>query len=335
MTNDKNATVGPPDPGGPPSPEREAGLLLGDELDPDDTMVLEAASLFQAPTPACLVAMTGVAIGRRFPIDDEAMILGRSPEADVRVDEPGVSRKHAIVIPTLQGGAVVEDLNSKNGTLVNGRPVAGRHVLRDGEQVQVGRAVFKYLEGHNVEQAYHDEVFRLTATDELTQVFNRRYLFETAARELDRALRMDLALAFVIFDVDHFKRLNDTYGHDAGDRVLAGVAARARAQCRGDDIVARYGGEEFAVLLPGQGRGAAIAIAERIRSAIADTPFDADGVWIPATVSLGVAVLDEVDAEILSDPGVLPQDRVRALVRIADGRLYEAKGAGRNRVVAA
>ena len=301
-------------------------------LDPDDTVILVAEAIFPTRKPACLVAVTGACIGRRYPMCDEPMIIGRSPDADIRVEAPGVSRKHAIIIPGKQE-VLVEDLNSTNGTQVNGQAIEGRHRLVDGEQVQVGIAVFKFLEGDSIEQTYYDEVFRLMVTDELTGTYNRRYLFDTLEREYARAARHEHELSFILFDIDHFKRLNDTWGHVAGDRVLEGLAKRVGELCEVDDVLARYGGEEFAVLLPERGKADAVVTAERIRRAVGATPFPAEGQRLPVTVSLGVASVSELDVVAMRGRGVPLSEQIHDLVRLADSRLYEAKAAGRNRTV--
>ena len=157
------------------------------------------------------------------------------------------------------------------------------------------------------------------STDELTGVGNRRHFFAAAARQIARARRHPEALAVGLLDVDRFKRINDTYGHQAGDRVLREVAQRARAQLRSVDELARYGGEEFVMLLPGSDARQAAQVAERIRARCAAEPVMTAQGAIEASVSIGVA---EVSAEAGIEPAM----------RAADRALYRAKDQGRNRV---
>jgi diguanylate cyclase (GGDEF)-like protein len=157
----------------------------------------------------------------------------------------------------------------------------------------------------------------LAVTDELTQVANRRFLLERLVREVDRARRGTRPLAVLMLDLDHFKRVNDEYGHQRGDEVLRGVARELRAQLRRIDTVGRYGGEEFVVLLPDTARAQALHVAEKLRESVKHAAFP-DGLTM--TISIGVAGLPE-DA---SEPD--------ALIEAADRALFAAKRAGRDRV---
>jgi two-component system cell cycle response regulator len=164
-------------------------------------------------------------------------------------------------------------------------------------------------------------------TDALTGWHNRRYLESRLREELARCRRESTALTCLMIDVDHFKRINDSYGHVAGDDVLRKVAQRIEGAMRGSDVAARYGGEEFVVLLPGTGREAGGLLAERIRHAVADQRFEVTGsdVRLEVTVSIGVAEHGAGDSE---DPRLAAE---RLLMR-ADVALYEAKTGGRNGV---
>ena len=165
-------------------------------------------------------------------------------------------------------------------------------------------------------------------TDFLTGWYNRRYLQVRIKEELARARRDRKALACLMLDVDHFKRINDSYGHAAGDRVLQEVAERIDSQIRATDVAARWGGEEFVILLPDTGSRAAVKLADRIREEVAasDVPID-DQESVAVTASIGIASetpkRDAADLKALAD----------SLIGRADTALYEAKSAGRNRVV--
>jgi len=163
----------------------------------------------------------------------------------------------------------------------------------------------------------------LARTDDLTAAFNRRHFFDLARQELAVARRYHQALALILFDLDHFKRINDTAGHDAGDEVLRGVARIVRAHLREADVFARYGGEEFIILLPRTTMSEALVVAERIRNAIADNAtVTSQGVRV-VTISSGVA-------ELLSG-----EDSLELLIQRADRALYLAKQQGRNRTILA
>jgi diguanylate cyclase (GGDEF)-like protein len=165
------------------------------------------------------------------------------------------------------------------------------------------------------------EALRHQATrDALTGLWNRGLVLDGLARELHRAEREERALSIVIADLDHFKKVNDTHGHPAGDAVLREAADRFRAALRGYDLIGRYGGEEFLIVLPGCGEARAGQVAERLRQSLAARPIEAGGALIEVTASLGVACA--------SAPGA---DSV-ALVKAADQALYRAKANGRNRV---
>jgi diguanylate cyclase (GGDEF)-like protein len=158
-------------------------------------------------------------------------------------------------------------------------------------------------------------------TDPLTGIANRRRFFSGLEEECERCKRYGTTFSVLILDVDHFKTVNDSYGHPVGDMVLSVVSKRIADCLRASDLLARYGGEEFAVLLPFTGEDGALAVAERIRLEIAHAPVDCDGHSIPVTASIGVACYqDEADSDLL--------------LRDADRALYRAKDAGRNRVEA-
>jgi two-component system, cell cycle response regulator len=172
-----------------------------------------------------------------------------------------------------------------------------------------------------------DENYRrslsLALTDELTGLYNRRYLFAHLDELMARVNGDGVGIALLIFDIDHFKRVNDTSGHAAGDNVLRQIAARALDSVRSVDLVARLGGEEFAVVMPETSLAVAAAVADRLRLAVASEPFvlGPDGERLPITVSIGATTT------------IAGEDRGQLLKR-ADDALYEAKSAGRNRVVA-
>jgi len=267
---------------------------------------------------ACLVMIVGEEIGKRIPLTDDELSIGRSSTTKLQLDIDNVSRNHATIVMTPLGH-VLKDLGSTNGTFVNDRKIT-EHRLRDGDQIRIGRAILKFLTSGNVEAQYHEEIYRLMTVDGLTQVHNKRFFGDALEKEFARSVRYRHPFAIVVFDIDHFKKVNDTYGHLAGDEVLRRLGHLVQGKVRTNDTVARVGGEEFAVLLPEVPREGGVILAEKLRSMIASEVFTHSGTTIPVTISLGVAAWHDqhLDAE--------------SLLKAADAKLYEAKRAGRNRV---
>jgi diguanylate cyclase (GGDEF)-like protein len=269
---------------------------------------------------ACLIVIYGQDLGRKYNIVGHELRIGRAAVNDICIAQDAVSREHAILVVD-DHGVKVSDNESTNGTYVNDNKVREVY-LRDGDLLKVGRSIFKFLSGDNIESSYHEEVFRLSTTDGLTQVFNRRYFSETLEREVNRARRYKRPLALVIFDIDHFKKTNDTHGHRAGDYVLRRVADLVSQRARRVDVVARYGGEEFVIILPEIDLASSLGFAEDVRAMVEAEEVIFEGTTIPVRVSVGVASLDE------------GCDSGDDLLKLADRRLFRAKETGRNRVVA-
>ncbi len=302
----------------------------------DSTVVTVISQLPIKPVnalEACLVVINGADLGKKYNLTQNATIIGRSSKVDIVIDEESISRNHA-VIETEGDGIIVRDLGSTNGTYVNDQTITS-HRLREGDLVKVGRTIFKFISGSNIEAAYHDEIYRLTTTDGLTQVFNKRYFLQEMEREMSRCIRYNRALTLVMIDIDHFKPVNDTYGHLAGDHILKQCAQRIVRHIRRDDIFARYGGEEFILLLPEIDKTQGLYLADKLRDLVAREPFTFDKVDIPITLSMGVADVQEYLMRMPpgehNDPS--SENNCFAFIKLADDRLYQAKEAGRNRVV--
>lgn len=270
--------------------------------------------------PPCLVVIHGPLIARRFPLEFDEMTVGRSEDADVRINDDSASRIHARFL-VQEGTVTVHDLESTNGIFVNDRQVT-QLSLRDGDLVQIGETIFKFLSGSNVEAKYHQEMYSLTTLDSLTKAYNRRYFAEALEREVMRSRRYDRPLCLALFDIDHFKKINDEYGHLAGDQVLRDLARIVHDAIRKEDIFSRYGGEEFALLLPEVGLEGARLLCERLRELVAGAVFEYKDDRIPVTMSCGIAVTPEKPVTITGEQ----------LVERADTMLYEAKQSGRNQV---
>ena len=266
----------------------------------------------------CLVVLYGGSIGKKHDLAPGVTTIGRDPLATIVLDADSVSRTHAR-LEVIAGETWVADLGSTNGTFVNDHPVE-RELLKSGDLVKVGDIIFKFLAGHNVEAAYHEEIYRMTIRDGLTSVANVRYLNEFLEREFARSRRHGRELAVVLLDIDHFKKINDTLGHLTGDYVLRELARVVESRVRRDELFARYGGEEFCLVLPETSNEGATSYAEIIRKAIEDHRFLFDGTDVPVTVSCGVATFTP------------EMSRPVDIIRAADEALYRAKRSGRNRV---
>lgn len=274
---------------------------------------------------ACLVHIypTGPWMGMRHALGEQPLIVGRGEDCDIRVLDTSVSRRH-VRIEKIGDDFYVLDMQSTNGTYVNdkqslpGDPIP----MRDGDYLRVGNCIFRYLASGNVEADYHEEIYRLTIVDALTQIANVRYFNEFLEREVLRTVRHGRPLSLVLFDIDRFKSVNDNLGHLGGDFTLRELAACIKKVVRREDLFARYGGEEFALVLIETSLKDAVLAAERIRQLVETHPFRFDEKVFHLTLSAGAA-------ECPLDGTATP----RELMRRADENLYAAKAAGRNKVV--
>lgn len=285
------------------------------------TRITKVHNLAVPQQAACLVWVypSGPEMGKRVELDRDEITLGRGTDVDVTIDRDSVSRRHARIV-RVGDKFSLEDLGSTNGTYVNDNPVQ-KEVLRDGDLVKIGSAIYKFLTGGNVESAYYEEIYKLTIFDGLTQAHNKRYFLEFLEREIARASRTNRPLSLVMFDIDHFKLINDTHGHLTGDAILKDLCARVRASVRKDELLARYGGEEFVVVLPEAPNEGAMEFAERIRRIVEAKPFFFEGDTIKVTISVGVST---TQGQIITPA---------QFIKEADENLYRAKRGGRNKVV--
>lgn len=272
----------------------------------------------------CLVLIypPGLDLGRRWSLGTAEIVVGRGSDCDVQIDRDSVSRRHARVY-RVEEQWFVEDLGSTNGSYINDVPVQ-RSPLRDGDFVKIGSAIFKFLSGSGIETSYHEEIYRMTIVDGLTGAHNKRYFLEFLEREIARCARYGRPLSLLMFDIDHFKAVNDTHGHLTGDHVLKELCKRLLGRIRKEELLARYGGEEFAAVLPETDNEGAMAFGEQVRKLIADTPFEYEGDSFTITISVGVATLSGASDEVVEPT---------ALIKRADENLYKAKHAGRNQVI--
>ena len=252
-------------------------------------------------------------------LSDFQMRLGREPSCEIHCDNKSVSRHHATISPS-EFGFVLKDANSTNGTFVDGARIIESQ-LQDGSKIQVGNHIFKFLAGDSIESQYHETVYSMMTKDGLTGVYNKRFLVEVVAREVERSQVYGRPFSMIMMDIDHFKSFNDNHGHLAGDEVLQEFSARLSKTVDNNHVVARFGGEEFCVLLIETEVNSAIEMAEKLRLAVASRPFECCAGELPVTASFGIA---QFDPQRHADMSYLFEE--------ADQNLYAAKRRGRNQV---
>jgi diguanylate cyclase (GGDEF)-like protein len=300
---------------------------VSDEWDEETTTgtdleeVREKLSSVGTKFKPCLTVLTGGASGTLFRVTKGTAVIGRAPSVDVKLDDDGISRSHAR-LRAETNRAWLEDLSSRNGTFVNGTKITTPTELREGDKIQIGRTtVLRFGFHDDLDESFHESLMSSALRDGLTKLFNKRYLMDRLDSELKFAQRHETALTLLMLDLDHFKKINDTNGHLAGDLLLSAVASALLRAVRNEDVVARFGGEEIAIVLRAIGVEAAAHMAERLRRVVEQAEVDVGGKKLRATVSIGVAGYPST-----------PAKSVEELVEAADKALYRAKAEGRNRV---
>jgi diguanylate cyclase (GGDEF)-like protein len=268
----------------------------------------------------CFVQIYGKDIGRKYPLDKVQTTIGRGPDNGIVCDMDNVSRTHCKIYAGA-GGSYIEDMGSTNGTFINDAELSARRKLINGDFIKVGGVIFKYIDGDNIEQLYYEEIYRMAIIDGLTQIYNKRYFMEFIDREMARCARYARSLTLIMFDLDHFKKINDEFGHLAGDYVLKRLANGIMSKTiRKEECFARYGGEEFCIVLPDTPKQNGAILAEKIRIMVMETKFEFETNNIPVTISMGVSEMQKGDT-------------VESFIQRADDKLYEGKQGGRNRVM--
>ncbi len=296
-------------------------------LDWDDETKIAAKDEIAKPVRdrdrAYLIVLAGSSVGEMYKISKSSTIIGRGSQADIHVVDDGISRRHAEIIHE-NDRTLVRDLGSTNGTFCNGERIA-EFSLSDGDKIQVGSTtILKFTFHDSLDESFQRQMYESALRDGLTKIFNKKYFLDRLESEFAFATRHKSPLSLVMFDIDHFKAINDNHGHLAGDYALSTLAAAVGTTIRQEDVFARYGGEEFAVICRGVDLQGAAAFGERIRRVVATQPYLYQETQLRVTVSVGVAQVSDVGMRE-------PQD----LIAAADEALYEAKRSGRNRVVSA
>ncbi len=266
-----------------------------------------------------LVVIAGNQVGEMLRIEGNADI-GRDKKAAVRIVDDGISRLHCRVRQLPMGKLLVEDLRSTNGTFVNGERIS-KMVLEDGDKIQIGsNTVLRYAFTDGLDEGFQRQMYDSALRDGLTKAYNKRFYSERMETEFFTAKRTGSALALVMMDIDHFKHVNDNWGHPAGDMVLQELVKLVESMLGEDDLFCRYGGEEF-TLITHAAPAEAVALGDRLREAIALHAFTWQQARLPVTMSMGVACMPTAT---FATPD--------ALLGAADAALYVSKEGGRNRV---
>jgi two-component system, cell cycle response regulator len=287
---------------------------------PRDTAMVEVTAPAPASDPqASLVRIYPAGVsGSLIPLAGDRNSIGRDAICDVELMDDFISREHAII--TLQGGHFyLQDCGSLNGTFINDVRVKEIQRLVPGDAIRLGNHIFKFLSADHIEAQYHEAVYEMMTLDGLTGAYNKRFFEDAIEREILRSQRHWRPLSLLLFDIDHFKAVNDHYGHLAGDECLKQLVARVRSRIRGEDLLARFGGEEFALALSETTLKQAVQIARDLRQQVENEPFPTSRGPVPLTISIGVGIANGQMAVSSKE-----------LIETADDNLYRAKHQGRN-----
>jgi two-component system, cell cycle response regulator len=279
-------------------------------------------------TPS-VVFLSGELIAVPIPLERDEVVLGRALEADVRVNDSKVSRRHATinsVINTATGRTeyILKDLGSRNGISVNGALV-DEAVLVNGDKITIGEHILRFELLDEIDREYQRQIHRLITHDDLTGLLSSRSFFSELRRESARAKSESRPFCVLVMDVDHFKKVNDTYGHLTGSKTLEEIGQCIISIMRSGDAASRFGGEEFSAFLLDADLAQGLVAAERVRAEIEKTEFSVIRQGKPSekhrvTISIGVATFPSDSSDPIE------------LVEMADSALYRAKREGRNRV---
>jgi diguanylate cyclase (GGDEF)-like protein len=280
-----------------------------------------------------LIVLSGELFAVSIPLERDAVILGRALEADIRINDVRASRLHARITTehetsTNETRYRITDLDSTNGTLLNGHPITESY-LHDGDKILIGEHLMRFDLIDDIDQAFQQQIRRLIVHDQLTGLLTSKSFFSELRREAARSEIVGNPFCVFMMDIDHFKQVNDTYGHLTGSQTLEEVGICVMRSLRAGDVAARFGGEEFAAFLLEADLTQGLVAAERVRTAIEKYPFtvtrtnSSEGpLTHHITISIGIAVFPDDSRDPIE------------LVEFADSALYRAKRDGRNRVCA-
>lgn len=298
---------------------------MSDDRSDDKTIVapspaMESTSTTTSRSAPVLLQYDGAAAGKRFMLTQSSITIGRrADKVDVWVDDASVSREHCRV-SFLGTKASVTDLGSLNHTFVNDRMVLQSADLSNGDMLRVGNIRLRFFSHGSADQLLFDKIYKMAVLDRMLDIFRKDYVVEKLDEEFRLAKAAGGGLSILVIDLDKFKTINDTYGHDAGDLVLKDVCAAVKKLIRPTDTFGRFGGEEFVIILPRTSLEQAARFAEVVRQTVERLPISYNSTRIPVTVSIGCATVM---------PSIMePQE----LLKLADVMVYKSKSEGRNRV---
>ncbi len=286
----------------------------------DVKSALESSEREALKKPAALIALGGEINGTIFDLVGSPIMVGARPDNTIPLEFEGISRYHFKLIPT-GDSYIISDSGSRNGTYVNNEKIQSDVLLQKGDLIKLGTITLKYLPKGDPERLTYDKLNLEANTDKHTGCFNKTYFNNKIHLEVNKCKITGNPLSLIVLDLDHFKKINDNFGHDAGDFVLKELANLLRKHgIREDDVFARYGGEEFVILLPKTNLKQSCEIAERLRRLVEAKDFIYDHKKLPVTASIGVSDYRN---------GVLTGTD---LFKRADEAVYKSKQNGRNQV---
>ncbi len=292
---------------------------------------MNGADLIRRDLRPALVFLSGELIAVPIPLEREEVILGRALAADVRINDTQVSRQHAQITTRRNPESnskeyILSDLSSRNGTFLNGIRVESE-MLNNGDKIAIGEMILRFDLLDEIDREYQRQIHRLISHDDLTGLLSSRSFFSELRREAGRATAEDRPFCVLMMDGDHFKNVNDTYGHLTGSKTIEEIGLSIMTNLRTGDAAARFGGDEFAAFLLDADLSQALVGAERMRASIENCEFSImrqgkSNETHHITVSIGVASFPDDSSDPIE------------LVEMADSALYRAKREGRNLVAA-
>ena len=294
---------------------------MSDRLSETSTLVHSASEqrgVPEANQQPTLVVMHGSLLGMTYAITGEALVIGRMASVNIPIDDENVSRRHAEIL--LKDDCVkIRDLDSTNGTFVNSQRVH-EAVLSDGDLILIGRVLFKYIRSSTIENRFFGQMYALATTDFLTGIYNRQHIISRLESEFARARRYDRPLSLLLYDIDHFKQINDTFGHIAGDQLLIESSRLVAKNIRQQDFFGRLGGDEFVVICPETELNNTVLMAQRLSQLIEKWSYSHQSRKLDFSISIGIAAVTD---EMRSTTDLLAK---------ADTLMYKSKHRGRNHV---
>ena len=287
-----------------------------------DEIVREKIPKQQGQQKFYLIMIDGDNAGKIYSLDKKTITIGRSDEFDIQLADSSCSRKQAMIKFNDNSKPVLKDLDSTNGTFVNGAKITEK-IIEDGDKILLGfSSVFMFAIQDSLESKFQMNLYESSITDHLTGAFNQKYFLDTLSKAFSYSLRHHTSLGLLMLDIDFFKKINDTYGHIVGDIVLKEFVKRIKNNLRNEDILCRYGGDEFAVIVRDFKYGFVKIVAERIRLFFDGRSINCKDHKINISVSIGAAIIDNENIETSED-----------MIELADANLYKAKHSGGNCIV--